>query len=121
MLAKKSRGSQRSKLRERFRDHVYYKVCRKTHDAFLSQYPSIILSAEELFADAATTLDKLLTEGDPTTDVCADLWSDTLADYRMDEKELTDSATSEAEVAMLFYAVIFGLHAVNYTPVRDKK
>lgn len=89
MLAKKSRGSQRSKLRERFRDHVYYKVCRKTHDAFLSQYPSIILSAEELFADAATTLDKLLTEGDLTTEMCADLWSDTLADYRMEEEGLT--------------------------------
>mgnify|MGYP003195544499 FL=1 len=120
MLAKKSRGSQRSKLRERFRDHVYYKVCRKTHDAFLSQYPSIILSAEELFKDAATTLDKLLTEGDLTTEMCADLWSDTLADYRMEEEGLTDLATSGSEVAMLFYAVIFGLQAVNYSHYRSK-
>lgn len=120
MLAKKSRGSQRSKLRERFRDHVYYKVCRKTHDAFLSQYPSIILSAEELFADAATTLDKLLTEGDLTTEMRADLWSDTLADYRMEEEGLTDLATSGSEVAMLFYAVIYGLQAVNHSHYRSK-
>lgn len=112
--------SQRNKLKEHFRNHVYYKLCRQIHDVFLQHCPSIILSTDELFADAAKTLDLLLTEGDFDAEQCMDLWSDTLADYREKDGINADTTTTQAEVAMLFYAVMFGLQSVNHSHYRGK-
>lgn len=112
--------SQRNNLKEHFGNHVYYKLCRLTHDAFQQHCPAIILSTEELFADAARTLDALLTEGDFKAEKCMDLWSDTLSDYREKDGTNADAATTQAEVAMLFYAVMFGLQSVNHSFYRGK-
>lgn len=114
------RQSQRNKLKEHFRNHVYYKLCRQIHDVFLQHCPTIILSADELFADATKTLDILLTEGDREAERCMDLWSDTLADYREKDGINADATTTQAEVAMLFYAVMFGLQSVNHSHYRGK-
>lgn len=112
--------SQRNNLKEHFRNHIYYKLCRQTHDIFQQHCSTIILSTEELFADAAKTLDILLTEGDFEAERCMDLWSDTLADYREKDGINADTATTQAEVAMLFYAVMFGLQSVNHSHYRGK-
>lgn len=116
----KFRQNQRSKLREHFRDHAYYKLCRAVQDVFQQYEPSIIMNAEELFVDAAKTLDRLLTEGDLETERCSGLWSDTLRDYREKDGTCADMAVTQAEVAMLFYAVIHGLLAVNLSHYRKK-
>lgn len=110
--------SQRSELRENFRNHIYYKLCRAVHRVFLQHTPSIIMNAEVLFVDAVKTLDILLTEGDFKAERCADLWSDTLSDYRERDGARADMATTQAEVAMLFYAVNYGLLSVNHSHYR---
>lgn len=112
--------NQKNELREHFRNHIYYQLCRQTHDTFQQYCPTIILSTEELFADAAKTLDILLTEGDFEADRCMNLWSDTLADYREKDGINADATTTQAEVAMLFYAVMFGLQSVNHSHYRGK-
>ena len=112
--------NQRNRLREHFRNHIYYKLCRQTHDVFLQHCPTIILSTEELFTDAARTLDNLLTEGDLEADICRDLWSDTIADYRQKDGTDADTATTQAEVAMLFYAVMFGIQSVCHSHYRGR-
>ena len=112
--------SQRNKLKEHFRNHIYYKLCRQIHNVFQQHCPSIILSTDELFADAAKTLDILLTEGDFDAERCMDLWSETLADYREKDGINVDMTTTQAEVAMLFYAVMFGLQSVNHSHYRGK-
>lgn len=110
--------NQRSELREHFRNHIYYKLCRAVHRVFLQHTPSIIMNAEVLFVDAVKTLDILLTEGDFEAERCADLWSDTLSDYREKDGARADMATTQAEVAMLFYAVNYGLLSVNHSHYR---
>ena len=112
--------NQRNKLKEHFRNHIYYKLCQQTHNVFLLHCPTIILSTEELFNDAARTLDNLLTEGDFDAELCRDLWSDTLADYRQKDGTDADAATTQAEVAMLFYAVMYGIQSVCYSHYRGK-
>ena len=112
--------SQRSKLRAHFRGHVYYKLCQRTREVFLQHCPTIILSTEELFADAARILDDLLTEGDFDTERCVDLWTDSMADYRRKDGTDADAATTQAEVAMLFYAVMFGLQSVRHSHYRGR-
>lgn len=112
--------NQRNKLKEHFRNHIYYKLCRQTHDVFLQHCPTIILSTEELFTDAARTLDNLLTEGDFEAELCRDLWADTLADYRQKDGTDADAATTQAEVAMLFYAVMYGIQSVCNSHYRGK-
>lgn len=112
--------NQRNRLREHFRNHIYYKLCRQTHDVFLQHCPTIILSTEELFTDAARTLDNLLTEGDLEADICRDLWSDTIADYRQKDGTDADTATTQAEVAMLFYAVMYGIQSVCHSHYRGR-
>lgn len=110
--------NQRSELREHFRNHIYYKLCRAVHRVFLQHTPSIIMNAEVLFVDAVKTLDILLTEGDFEKERCVDLWSDTLSDYRERDGARADMATTQAEVAMLFYAVNYGLWSVNHSHYR---
>ncbi|WP_141241346.1 hypothetical protein [Prevotella sp. 885] len=110
--------NQRNKLKEHFKDHVFYKLCRRIHDAFLKHCPTIIVSSEELFVDAAETLDELLTERDIKAERCSELWSEKLSINRRDDANCVDMATSQAEVAMLFYTVMFGLESVNHSHYR---
>lgn len=112
--------NQRDKLREHFKNHVYYRLCQQIHGVFLQHCPSIILSTEELFVDAVKTLDILLTEGDFEAVRCRDLWQETLVDYREKDGVYVDMTTTHVEVAMLFYAVMFGLQSVNHSHYRGK-
>lgn len=90
--------NQRNKLKEHFKDHVFYKLCRRIHDAFLKHCPTIIVSSEELFVDAAETLDELLTERDIKAERCSELWSEKLSINRRDDANCVDMATSQADI-----------------------
>lgn len=109
------RQNQRDKLKERFKDYIFYKLCKTTRNAFLLHYANIMVSSEDLFADAAQILDELLTERDINAERCSELWSEKLSIYRENDTTLVDVAVSQAEVAMLFYTVMFGLESVNHS------
>lgn len=104
---------QREKLRNLFKDHVFYNVCRQTHGVFTQHCPSIILSPEDLFADAARVADSLLRGKGSGEELCSGLWSDAFADYRQKDGTYVDVATTQAEVAMLFYAVMAAMECAN--------
>ena len=107
--------NQRDKLKEHFKDYIFYKLCKTTRNAFLLHYANIMVSSEDLFADAAQILDELLTERDINAERCSELWSEKLSIYRENDTTLVDVAVSQAEVAMLFYTVMFGLESVNHS------
>lgn len=113
MWGKRLPTGQREKLRNLFKDHVFYKMCRQTHDVFTQHCPSIILSPEDLFADAARVADRLLRGKGSGEELCSGLWSDAFADYRQKDDTRVDVATTQAEVAMLFYAVMAAMECAN--------
>ncbi len=100
--------NQRNELRNHFRDHSYFRLCSAVHAVFQQYDSRIVLSREQLFVDAATTLDRLLTDDRKET-LCHDLWSDLQDEYRTLEGNKTGQETTQVEVAMLCYAVMFGL------------
>ncbi len=100
--------NQRNELRNHFRDHSYFRLCSAVHAVFQQYDSRIVLSREQLFVDAATTLDRLLTD-DRKEILCHDLWSDMQDVYRTLEGNKTGQETTQVEVAMLCYAVMFGL------------
>lgn len=117
-MAKRYQPSQRDKLKEHFRDHVYYRLCKMVHSIFMRHTPSIIMSAEDLFSDAVEALDGILTSGDINAERCNDLWSDTLSEYRKLDGYSAGTIESQTEVAMLFYAVMLGLQSVSHSHYR---
>lgn len=100
--------NQRNELHNHFRDHSYFRLCSAVHAVFQQYDSRIVLSREQLFVDAATTLDRLLTD-DRKEILCHDLWSDMQDEYRTLEGNKTGQETTQVEVAMLCYAVMFGL------------
>lgn len=119
-MTKRFLQNQKDRLKEHFRNHIFYKLCREVRDVFLQQYPAIIISTENLFADAVKELDTILIDGDIDAEFCKDLWTKSLAIYREQDNTLAEVATSQAEVAMLLYAIMFGINAVNHSHYRGK-
>lgn len=117
-MAKRYQPNQRDKLKEHFSGHVYYRLCKMVHGIFIRHTPSIIMSADELFSDAAEVLDGILTSGDINAERCNELWSDTLREYRKLDGNSAGSLESQTEVAMLFYAVMLGLQSVCHSHYR---
>ena len=119
-MTKRFQQNQRDKLKEHFRNHIFYRLCREVRDVFLQQYPAIIISTENLFVDAAKELDIILSDGDIDAVYCKDMWTNSLAIYREQDNTLAEVATSQAEVAMLLYTIMFGINAVNHSHYRGK-
>lgn len=119
-MTKRFQQNQRDKLKEHFKYHIFYRLCREVRDVFLQQYPAIIISTENLFVDAAKELDIILSDGDIDADYCKDMWTNSLAIYREQDNTLAEVATSQAEVAMLLYTIMFGINAVNHSHYRGK-
>lgn len=117
-MVKRYLPSQKNRLKEDFRGHVYYRLCKIVHNIFMRHTPSIIMSAEELFSDAVEVLDGILTSGDINAERCNELWSDTLREYRKLDGYSAGSLESQTEVAMLFYAVMLGLQSVSHSHYR---
>jgi len=75
------------------------------------------MKAEDLFAEAVLLLDKILMEPSAAVSICGDLWNDTFVEYRgYDGNVGTDD--TQAEVAMLFYALMLPLAIAPHSHYR---
>lgn len=117
-MAKKYQQNRRDKLKEHFREHPYFKLCKTVFNEFQEIYPTMVMTPEQLFEDASRTLDRLLQDGDITTESCQSLWNDTYTKYREQDGTTGDKSDSKAEVTMLFYTVMYGLTTVNHSHYR---
>lgn len=114
-MTKKSQLSQAKKISEHFREHPYYKLCLTVFHTFEESYPTMVMTPEQLFVDASKTLDRILQTGDPSTEQCQRLWNDTYRLYRDQDGTAGEKNDSMAEVAMLFYMVMYGVAVVNHS------
>ena len=105
-------------IREHFRMHPYYKLCKAVFRVFQGMCPTMVMTSEQLFEDGAQTLDRLLQTGDVTKEICQDLWTEKYNLYRQRDKSSCTEETTMAEVAMLLYVVMYGLLAVKYSHYR---
>lgn len=117
-MAKRLKENQINILKNHFCDYVYYNICKSVYEIFRQHNPLIIMSKEDLFVDASRVLDDILISGDLDADKCKELWSDTFRRYREFDAYTISEEVSQAEVAMLCYAVMFGLQAVPISHYR---
>ena len=117
-MAKKYQPNQLNKLKEYYRKHPYYKLCKTVFKTFQEIYPTMVMTPEQLFVDASQTLDKLIQDGDLTTELCQELWTDKYNQYRERDKMAVSEDGTKTEVAMLFYVVMYGLQTINHSHYR---
>lgn len=103
---KRYQQNQWNKLKEHFHDHPYYKLCKTVFDEFQKLCPTMVMTPEQLFVDAAQTLDSILITGDKFAERCHSLWTEKYNQYREQDQGTGDKSDTMAEVAMLFYMVI---------------
>lgn len=115
---KRFQQNQCNKIREHFKEHPYYRLSQSVFEAFQELCPTMVMTPEQLFADAANTLDSIMANGDATTEDCKGLWTNTYNNYRDQVGTLCNPDDSKSEVAMLFYMVMYGLMAVNHSHYR---
>ena len=106
------------KLNECFREHPYYKLCQTVFEVFLESCPTMVVTHEQLFVDASMTLDRILLNGDKLAERCHHLWTEKYNQYRKQDQTAGDKDDTKAEVATLFYMVMFGVTAVNHSHYR---
>jgi hypothetical protein len=73
----------------------------------------MVTTPEQLFSDVSQDLDRILTKGDPDAEYCQDLWNNKYREYRLLDGSACNENDTKAEVAMLFYALMYGLAAVG--------
>lgn len=110
--------NQWNKLKEHFHDHPYYKLCKTVFDEFQKLCPTMVITPEKLFIDAAQTLDSILITGDKFAERCHSLWTEKYNQYREQDQGTGDKNDTMAEVAMLFYMVMYGITTVNHSHYR---
>ena len=118
-MAKKYQQNRCDKLRECFREHPYYKLCKTVFKTFQESCPTMVMPPEQLFEDAAQTLDRFLQDGDFTTELCQELWTVKYRQYRERDHIGVSEEGTKTEVAMLFYMVMYGLQTVNHSHYRS--
>lgn len=99
-------------IRERFRDHSYYVLCLTVFDVFQELCPTMVMTPEQLFADASNVLDTILCAKEETEYYCKRLWTNVINEYHAQDMTAGDTNTT-TKVAMVFYSVMFALQAVN--------
>jgi hypothetical protein len=118
-MAKKYQQNLRDKLKEHFREHPYFKLCKAVFNVFQEECSTMVMTPEELFEDASWTLDQILRDGDISAELCQELWTDKFTQYReRDEKVGGKEDATKTEVAVLFYVVMYALQAVNNSHYR---
>lgn len=118
-MAKKYQLNLRDKLKEHFREHPYFKLCKAVFKVFQEECSTMVMTPEELFKEGSWTLDRVLNDGDISTELCQELWTDKFAQYReRDEKAGGKEEATKTELAVLFYVVIYALQAVNHSHYR---
>lgn len=114
-MVKRYQQNQYNKLKEHFREHPYYKLCKMVFDEFQKLCPTMVMTPEQLFVDAAQTLDDILQTGDKSAEQCSNLWTEKYNLYREQDQTAGDKDDTQAEVAMLFYMVMYGVATVNHS------
>ena len=117
-MAKRYQQNQWNKVKEHFREHPYYKLCKTVFDEFQKLCPTMVMTPEQLFVDASLTLDSILQEGDRLAERCKRLWTEKYNQYRVQDQTTGDKDDTMAEVAMLFYVVMYGVAIVNHSHYR---
>ena len=112
--------NQCDRIRESFGKHPYYKLCETIRGTFIQVCRTMVLLREQLFADAVEILDMLLQRRGMEALDLEQLWSDIYTIYRDRDGASCDRADTQTEVAMLFYAVLFGLQSVNHSYYRGE-
>lgn len=107
-----------NKLKEQFCEHPYYKLCKTVFIEFQKLWPTIVMTPEQLFVDAVITMDSILQNGDKLAERCLSLWTEKYNQYRKQDQTAGDKDDTKAEVAMLFYIVMFSLASVNHSHYR---
>lgn len=115
---KRFQPSQCNKIKEHFAEQPYYKLCKSVFEVFQEACPTMVMTPEQLFADAIRTLDSILATGDASTNDCKSLWTSTYNEYREQVGTASDKEDTKTEVAMLFYMVMYGVMAVNNSHYR---
>jgi hypothetical protein len=118
-MMKRYQQNQCAKLKEHFREHPYYKLCKTVFNVFQEVCPTIILTPEQLFVDASLTLDSIIQTGDIYAEQCQSLWTEKYNQYREQDGTAADKEDTMTEVAMLFYMVMFGMTAINHSHYRS--
>ncbi len=118
-MMKRFQQNQCAKLKEHFREHPYYKLCKTVFKVFQEVCPTMIMTPEHLFVDASLTLDSIIQTGDIFAEQCQNLWTEKYNQYREQDGTAADKDDTMSEVAMLFYMVMFGLTAVNHSHYRS--
>ena len=117
-MAKRYQQNQWNKVKEHFREHPYYKLCKTVFDEFQKLWPTIVMTPEQLFVDASLTLDSILQDGDKFAEQCHNLWTEKYNQYREQDQTAGDKDDTKAEVAMLFYIVMYGVATVKHSHYR---
>ena len=105
--------NQCTKLKEHFREHPYYKLCKTVFNIFQVLHPTMVMTPEQLFVDSSQVLDNILITRDLLCDQCQNLWTDKYNEYREQDGNAGDKDDTKTEVAMLFYMVMYGLTTVK--------
>lgn len=117
-MAKRYQQNQCDKLKEFFREHPYYKLSKTVFDECQKLCPTMVMTPEQLFVDASQTLDSILQNGDIFAERCHNLWTEKYNQYREKDQATGGKDDTKAEVAMLFYMVMFGVTTVNHSHYR---
>ena len=117
-MMKRYQQNQWNKLKEHFHDHPYYKLCKTVFDEFQKLCPTMVMTPEQLFVDAAQTMVSILITGDKFAERCQSLWTEKYNQYREQDQGTGDKNDTMAEVAMLFYMVMYGVATVNHSHYR---
>lgn len=112
---KKYPQNQCNKLREHFREHPYYKLCKTVFIIFQELQPTMVITPEQLFVDASLILDSILKTRDISGELCQNLWTVKYNEYREQDGNVGDKDDTKAEVAILFYMVMYGLTMVKHS------
>lgn len=117
-MTRRYQPNQWNKLKNHFQKHPYYKLCKTVFDIFLAEHSTIVMTREQMFIEAAQTLDDLLQTGDFSTERCQDLWNEKFSLYQNQLAIAGERDDTKIEVTMLFYMVMYGLTTVNHSHYR---
>lgn len=117
-MAKIYQQNRWNKLKEQFCEHPYYKLCKTVFNEFQKLWPTIVMTPEQLFVDAVITMDSILQYGDKLAERCLSLWTEKYNQYRKQDQTAGDKDDTKAEVAMLFYIVMYSLASVSHSHYR---
>lgn len=92
-------------------------LCLTVFDVFQESCPTMVMTPEQLFADASHVLDTILCAKEDPEDYCKRLWTNVINEYHAQDMTAGDTNIT-TKVAMVFYAVMYALQAVNNSHYR---